>query len=65
MQGNYYLPLGLEIILTYYCFGICFQLFPVPMTAFFAATLLSQSIWMKDIFVAAIAIKFITLIPLQ
>jgi hypothetical protein len=58
MQVNYYLPLGLGIVLTYYCFGICFQLFPVPMAAFVAATLLNQSIWMKDIFVAAIASSF-------
>ncbi len=58
MVVNKCLPLGLGILMTYYCFGICLQIFPIPMAAFIATTLLNQSLWMKDIFVAAIASSF-------
>ncbi|MGB3532939.1 MAG: hypothetical protein WBA13_05420 [Microcoleaceae cyanobacterium] len=55
---NKCLPLGLGIIMTYYGFGICFNIFPIPVAAFITVTLFNQSIWMKDIFVAAIASSF-------
>ena len=58
MVVNKCLPLGLGMIMTYYCFGICFEVFPVPIAAFITTTLFNQSIWMKDIFVAAIASSF-------
>ncbi|MDY7021394.1 MAG: hypothetical protein SWJ54_08525 [Cyanobacteriota bacterium] len=58
MTINKCLPLVLGVIMTGYCFGICLELFPVPMAAFIASLLFNQSIWMKDIFVAAIASSF-------
>ncbi|WP_413163058.1 hypothetical protein ACL6C3_27905 [Capilliphycus salinus ALCB114379] len=58
MVINKCLPLVLGIIMTGYVFGICLELFPIPMAAFVASTLFNQSIWMKDIFVAAIASSF-------
>ena len=58
MVINKCLPLVLGVIMTGYCFGICLQLFPLPLAAFIASLLFNQSIWMKDIFVAAIASSF-------
>jgi hypothetical protein len=58
MVINKCLPLVLGVIMTGYCFGICLQLFPIPLAAFIASLLFNQSIWMKDIFVAAIASSF-------
>ncbi|MGB3403018.1 MAG: hypothetical protein WBA77_10025 [Microcoleaceae cyanobacterium] len=58
MVINKCLPLGLGMIMTYYCFGICFEVFPIPIAAFIATTLFNQSIWMKDIFVAGSASSF-------
>lgn len=58
MVINKFLPLVLGLIMTSYCFGICMQLFPFPLAAFIASLLFNQSIWMKDIFVAAIASSF-------
>ncbi|MEB3278836.1 MAG: hypothetical protein VKK42_07910 [Lyngbya sp.] len=58
MVINKCLPLVLGIIMTGYVFGIGFEIFPVPMAAFIASLLFNQSIWMKDIFVAAIASSF-------
>ncbi|EAW38512.1 hypothetical protein [Lyngbya sp. PCC 8106] len=58
MVINKCLPLVLGVIMTGYCFGICLQLFPIPMAAFIASLLFNQSIWMKDIFVEATASSF-------
>jgi hypothetical protein len=42
------LPLFLGLISTYYCFGICLEMLPVPMTGFIASLLLNQHMWMTD-----------------
>ena len=42
------LPLILGVISTYYCFSICLEMLPVPMTGFIAALLLNQSMWLTD-----------------
>jgi hypothetical protein len=42
------LPIFLGFISTYYCFKICLEMFPVPMTGFIATLLLNQSMWMTD-----------------
>lgn len=42
------LPLFLALISTYYCFGICLEMLPVPMTGFIASLLLNQHMWMTD-----------------
>ncbi|MCT7955550.1 hypothetical protein NG795_09795 [Laspinema sp. D3] len=47
------LPIALAIITTIYCFGLTFQLFPVPLAAFISSLLLNQSLWMKFDLVSA------------
>ncbi|MBD0313860.1 MAG: hypothetical protein ICV86_13655, partial [Microcoleus sp. T3-bin5] len=42
------LPLFLGLISTYYCFGLCLEMLPVPMTGFIASLLLNQHMWMTD-----------------
>ena len=42
------LPLFLGLISTYYCFGVCLEMLPVPMTGFIASLLLNQHMWMTD-----------------
>ncbi|MBD1811259.1 hypothetical protein NDA07_06140 [Microcoleus vaginatus DQ-U2] len=42
------LPLFLALISTYYCFGLCLEMLPVPMTGFIASLLLNQHMWMTD-----------------
>lgn len=53
------LPLFLGLISTYYCFGICLEIFPVPMTGFMASLLLNQHMWMTDDLASATARAFI------
>ncbi|WP_293059990.1 hypothetical protein [Okeania sp. SIO2B3] len=45
---NKLLPLPLSLITAAYCFGICFQILPIPFAAFIASVLLSQNIWLQD-----------------
>ncbi|MEO6861170.1 MAG: hypothetical protein ABI180_06470 [Microcoleus sp.] len=42
------LPLFLGLISTYYCFGLCLEILPVPLTGFIASLLLNQHMWMTD-----------------
>ncbi len=42
------LPLFLGLISSYYCFGLCLEMLPVPMTGFIASLLLNQHMWMTD-----------------
>lgn len=42
------LPMMLTLVTTAYCFGVCWQLLPVPMAGFIAAQLLNQNLWMQD-----------------
>ena len=53
------LPLFLELISTYYCFGICLEMLPVPLTGFIASLLLNQHIWMTDDLASATPRAFI------
>jgi len=43
-----FLPMGLGLIVTGYCFGLALQIFPVPLSGFLAAVLLNQNIWMAN-----------------
>lgn len=45
---NKFLPVGLGLVATAYCFGVCLQLLPVPAAAFVATLLLNQALWLKD-----------------
>lgn len=53
------LPIVLGLITTGYCFGVCVQLLPVPMTGFIAALLLNQNLWMQDGLISATPKAFI------
>ncbi|MDJ0799684.1 MAG: hypothetical protein QNJ51_23205 [Calothrix sp. MO_167.B12] len=52
------LPLVLGIITTGYCFGVCMQIFPVPITGFMATVMLNQNLWMRNDLVSATARAF-------
>ncbi len=56
---NKILPLFLGLISTYYCFGICLEILPVPMTGFIASLLLNQHMWMTDDLASATPRAFI------
>ncbi|MDE5100095.1 MAG: hypothetical protein O4861_17860 [Trichodesmium sp. St16_bin4-tuft] len=45
---NKLLPLGLSLVTTFYCFGLCFQILPIPFAGFLASVLLSQNLWFQD-----------------
>lgn len=47
------LPLVLGLLTTVYCFGVCVQLLPVPITGFIGALLLNQNLWMQDGLISA------------
>lgn len=47
------LPVVLGLLTTGYCFGVCVQLLPVPMTGFIGAMLLNQNLWMQDGLISA------------
>jgi hypothetical protein len=51
------LPLGL--IATAYCFGISWQLLPVPAAGFVASLLLNQNLWLEDDLVSGTARAFL------
>lgn len=43
-----FLPIGLGLTMTAYCFGVSMQILPIPAAGFASALLLNQSLWMKD-----------------
>lgn len=45
---NKFLPIGLGLITTGYCFRVCIQMLPIPATAFIASLMLNQSLSMED-----------------
>jgi len=47
------LPLVLGLITTGYCFGVCLQMLPVPLTGFISTLLLNQNLWLEDDLVSA------------
>ncbi|MEG3975169.1 hypothetical protein QT970_11170 [Microcoleus sp. herbarium8] len=53
------LPLFLGLISTYFCFGLCLEMLPVPLTGFIASLLLNQHIWMTDDLASTTARAFI------
>jgi len=53
------LPIVLGLITTVYCFGVSFQIIPVPITAFISSLLLNQSLWFKSDLASATPKAFI------
>ncbi|HBB34112.1 MAG TPA: hypothetical protein DDZ80_31020 [Cyanobacteria bacterium UBA8803] len=54
-----FLPLVLGLVATYYCFGICLQILPVPAAGFIATLMLNQNLWMRDDLVSATPVAFV------
>lgn len=53
MLFNKILPPLLGAATTIYCFGVCTQLLPLPITGFIGSLLLNQSLWLKDDLISA------------
>ncbi|MBH8561349.1 hypothetical protein I8748_04010 [Nostoc sp. CENA67] len=53
------LPILLGLIVTIYCFWLCLQIFPVPISGFITSLLLNQSLWFKSDLVSATPKAFI------
>ncbi|MEC4982577.1 MAG: hypothetical protein SAJ37_02705 [Oscillatoria sp. PMC 1068.18] len=56
---NKFLPLILALIATSYCFFLCLEILPIPMTGFLASLLFNQTIWYKDDLVSGTPRAFI------
>lgn len=52
-------PLGLDLILTGYCWGISLAIFPVPLAGFLSTLLLNQYLWLRDDLVSGTPVAFI------
>ena len=50
---NQILPTILGVITTGFCFGVCWEIFPVPMAGFLSTLLLNQNLWLKDDLITA------------
>lgn len=53
------LPIVLAAIATAYGFGVCLQLFPIPVAAFITTLLLNQNLWMQDDLVSGTPVAFV------
>jgi len=53
------LPLGLDLILTGYCWGITLEIFPIPLAGFLSTLLLNQYLWLRDDLVSGTPVAFI------
>ncbi|MGF1490925.1 MAG: hypothetical protein ACFBSC_00400 [Microcoleaceae cyanobacterium] len=58
MLTNRCFPLLIGMVMSIYCFCICFELFPLPIAGFITTLLLNQSFWMRDTITAAVASSF-------
>jgi hypothetical protein len=43
-----WLPVGLGLLTTGFCYGICVNILPIPVVGFVATFLLTQNLWTKD-----------------
>ncbi len=50
---NKLLPSVLGLIASGYCFALCLQILPLPITGFMATLMFNQNIWMKDDLISA------------
>lgn len=53
IQLSKLLPPVLGLLTTAYCFGVCVELLPVPLTGFIGTLLLNQNLWMQDGLISA------------
>ncbi len=50
---NQILPTILGVITTGFCFGVCWEISPVPIAGFLSTLLLNQNLWLKDDLITA------------
>jgi hypothetical protein len=50
---NKLIPVGLRLIITYYFFLFCRQVFPIPLGCVISTLLLDQNLWLKDDIISA------------
>ncbi|GAA6616547.1 hypothetical protein [Scytonema sp. NUACC26] len=53
------LPVLLGIMTTVYCFGICVEILPIPLTGFIGTLLLNQGLWLGDDLLSATSRAFL------
>ncbi|GAB4302277.1 MAG: hypothetical protein Fur0025_43020 [Oscillatoriaceae cyanobacterium] len=53
------LPLALAIVSAAYCFGVCWEILPVPFAGFAASILLQQCLWIQDGLISATPKAFV------
>lgn len=53
------LPTVLGLVTTGYCFGVCWEILPVPLAGFIASLLLNQNLWMQDSLTSGTARAFV------
>ncbi|KAF3887040.1 MULTISPECIES: hypothetical protein [Nostocales] len=53
------LPVLLGIMTTVYCFGICVEILPIPLTGFLGTLILNQSLWLGDDIISATSRAFL------
>ena len=53
------IPWGLDIVTTFYCFWVTFELLPIPLAGFISSVLLNQQLWLNDGLVSATPRAFV------
>ncbi|MEB3278838.1 MAG: hypothetical protein VKK42_07920 [Lyngbya sp.] len=53
------IPWGLDILTTFYCFGVTLELLPIPLAGFISSVLLNQQLWLNDGLVSATPRAFV------
>jgi hypothetical protein len=52
-------PLFLGILTTVYCFGVCVEVLPIPITGFLGTLLMNQNLWLSDDIISATSRAFL------
>ncbi|MEC4882695.1 MAG: hypothetical protein SAL70_15360 [Scytonema sp. PMC 1070.18] len=52
-------PVFLGIVTTLYCYGVCVELLPIPVTGFIGTLLMNQNLWLSDDIISATSRAFL------
>jgi hypothetical protein len=53
------IPLFIGIMTTLYCFGVCLEILPLPVTGFIGTLLMNQGLWLADDLISATSRAFL------
>ncbi|MUG95403.1 hypothetical protein F7734_24775 [Scytonema sp. UIC 10036] len=53
------LPVLLDVMTTVYCFGVCVEILPIPVTGFIGTVILNQGLWLGDDIISATSRAFL------